>query len=353
MKLYSNVTIIFCIWAISVFTIFFFGFSNFPHSSEFSNNFWENLRNWDGGHYIAIAESGYKEKLQFAFFPLYPLTIRFTNQFIQNYTFSAVLISVVSTLLAINLFHRLICLDFGRKLADSSMLWLLFFPASFYFLTAYSEGLFFLLAVATFYLVRRGNLMLATTLAALSSATRLQGIALVLAFLVEVYSIYGINRKNWYVWCAPLGLVVFGWYLWTQTQDPFYFLTAQTNWQRSITAPGLSFWQSLKNLSQPYFITGNFNIFLDLLFAIFGLGMILRSFRFLPPSYAVYGFFSLLLPMLTPTLSSLPRFLLPIFPIFILIALIKNQYVIFAYQLISVALLSAFAILFINGYWVS
>lgn len=353
MKLYPNVSAIFVIWALSVFTIFFFGFSNFPHSGKFSNNFWENLKNWDGGHYIAVAEAGYKEEFQYAFFPLYPLSIRFINHFIQNYTLSAVLISVVSLLIAINLFYSLMSLDFSRKLAQTAIFWLLLFPTSFYFLTAYSEGLFFLLVVATFYFARRGNLMLATILVSLASATRLAGLALSLAFLVEVQTTRGISRKNWYVLGAPLGFVIFCWYLWTQTQDPFYFISAQTNWQRSITITGLSFWETVKSLTQPYFIAQNFNVFLDLVFAIFGLGMVLRSFRFLPISYAVYGFFSILLPLLTPTLSSVPRFLLPIFPIFILIALIKNQYVVYAYQLVSVMLLSAFAILFINGYWVS
>lgn len=353
MKLYPNVTIIFCIWAISVLTIFFFGFSNFPHSDKFSNNFWENLANWDGGHYLGIAEHGYQEKYQYAFFPLYPLLIKAVSSLTQNYLAASLLISIISSFLAIHLFFNLIRLDFDKKIAEKVVLALVMFPTSFYFLTAYSEGLFLLLVLATFLFLRKGNLMLAVITAALASASRVFGVALVLALIIEVWTKQGINKSNWYVLLAPLGLMIYSWYLFNQTGDPFYFITAQSHWQRIFTPPLVSFWETLRSLVTPDFITQNFNAFLDLLFAAFGLGMILRAFRFLPPSYAVYGLISILLPLTTPSLSSMPRFLLPIFPIFILIALIKKRYVFFAYQIISLVLLSAFAILFINGYWVS
>lgn len=353
MRLYTNVTVIFVIWALVVLTIFFFGFSNFPHSDKFSNNFWQNLANWDGGHYLGIAEFGYREKYQYAFFPLYPLLIKAVSSLTQNYLASSLLISIISSFLAIHLLFDLIRLDFDKKIAEKVVLILLMFPTSFYFLTAYSEGLFLLLSLATFLFLRKGNLLLATLLAALASATRVFGVALVLTLMIEVWTKQGINKSNWYILLAPAGLVIYSWYLFNQTGDPFYFTVAQSHWQRILTPPLVSFWETLKSLVTPSFITQNFNAFLDLIFAIFGLGMVLRAFRFLPPSYSVYGLISILLPLFTPSLSSMPRFLLPIFPIFILIAAVKKQYVFFAYQIISLMLLSAFAILFINGYWVS
>ena len=353
MKLYPNITAIFIIWAISVLTIFFFGFSNFPHSDKFSNNFWGNLANWDGGHYLGIAEFGYREKYQYAFFPLYPLLIKALNNLTQNYLAASLLISIISSFLAIHLLFSLIRLDFDKKIARNAVLILLMFPTSFYFLTAYSEGLFLMLVLATFLFLRKGNLLLAVITAALASTTRVVGVALVLALIIEVWTKQGINKSNWYVLLAPVGLIIYCWYLFNQTGDPFYFTVAQSHWQRILTPPLLSFWETLRSLVTPNFITQNFNAFLDLIFAIFGLGLVARAFRFLLLSYSVYGLISVLLPLFTPSLSSMPRFLLPIFPIFILIALIKKQYVFFAYQIISLMLLSAFAILFINGYWVS
>lgn len=353
MKLYTNVTVIFVIWSIVIYTIFYFGFLNFAHSGKFSDKFFENFTNWDGGHFIGIAKYGYSENFQYAFFPLYPLLIRGVNQFIQNYTISAVLISVVSAFLSINILYQLLSVEFNKKIAERTIFWLLFFPTSFYFLTAYSEGLFFLFVISFFYFLRKGSLLQATIFATLSSVTKVTGLAVVLALLLEVQLRWGISRKNWYVFLSPLGLIIYSYYLFQNTGDPLYFLQAEQHWQRNITIPVVSFWVTIKSLSKMGFINNHFNAFLDLIFAVFGLGMALRSFRFLPPSLSTYCIASVLLPLFTPTLSSMPRFLLTVFPIFILLALVKNKIIFFTYQLISIMLLSIFATLFINGYWVS
>ncbi len=342
MKLYLNVTILFSIWLTAILLVAFVGFSTLPHFGRFSNNFFQSFANWDGGHFLGIAEHGYSEKFQYAFFPLYPLAIKLLNQITGNYLLAALLISTVASFLGIQLLYKLVALDFNKKIAEKVLLALLFFPASFFFLTAYSEGLFFFLVIATFLSLRKRKLFLAVVLTSLASATRLAGLALVAGLIIEVIITTGISRKNWFVFLSPLGFALYCWYLYTQTGDPFYFISAETHWQRYLTLPGLNFLESIKNLN-----------FLELLFATFGVGLAIRSFRFLPISYSIYGLISVLLPLFTPQLSSMPRFLLPIFPIFILIALIKNQFLIFAYQLISIMLLSAFSVLFISGYWVS
>lgn len=352
MKLYTNVTIIFCIWTISLLTCFYLAFSTMPPSNFFAHDFFRNLANWDGGHFLGIAEFGYSKDYQYAFFPLYPLTIKALTNITGNYLVSALLISLVSSFLALHLLYNLVLLDFNKKIAEKVILALLFFPTSFYFLTAYSEGLFFLLTLATFYFLRKNNLLLATVAVSLASATRLVGLVVVFSYFLEIQT-RGFSKKNWFVFLAPLGFIIYGWYLYNRMGDPFYFVTAEKYWQRSLAIPGLSFWESLKQLSSWGFFGVNFNVFLDLLFAIFGLGFAIRSFRFLPPAYSVYSLISLALPIFTPTLSSMPRFILIVFPIFILISLIKNKYFFFSYQIISLMLLATFAALYINGYWVA
>ena len=344
MKLYPNVTYIFIIWLATVLLIAYFGFSTLPHSGKFDNNVWASLSNWDGGHYLGIAESGYSEKFQYAFFPLYPLTIKILNQITQNYLLSAILVSVGSIFLGLHLLYKLVAVDFDKKIAEKTVITLLFFPASFFLLTAYSEGLFFFLAVATFYLLRQNKLFWATIAAALASATRLVGLAVVAGLLIEVITIRGFNRKNWYLVLAPLGFIIYCIFLYKQTGDPFYFITAENYWQRTLATPGVSFWETLKNISGRE---------IDLAFAIFGVGFAIRSFRFLPPSLAIYSLLSVGIPLFTPTLSSMPRFLLPVFPIFILVAFIKNRFVGLFFQVVSIMLLAIFTALFITGYWVS
>ncbi len=353
MKLYSNITILVGIWVISLVIISFFGLSTFAKSDFSGSGFLNNLAFWDGGHYLEIAEFGYTDDFLYAFFPLYPLTLRGVNQIIQNYTLSAILVSFLSFFLAANLLYRLVSLDFSKKLAEKSILWLLFFPTSFFFLTAYSEGLFFLFVVSSFLFLRKGNLFLATLFAALASATRLAGMAVVLALLGDVYLRDGFNKKNWYVLLSFGGIFVYCFFLFKTTGDAFYFISAENHWLRSLSLPGVGFWESLKSIVSWSYVENRFNLILELLFAIFGLGMAIRSFRFLPSSYATYALASVALPLFTSSLTSMPRFLLPVFPIFILMALIENKYVTFAFQLIFILLLSAFTIMFTNGNWVS
>lgn len=353
MKLYSYVTGIFIIWIASILFISYFGFLTLPHSNKFSNDFLASLSNWDGGHYLSIAKYGYTEKFQYAFFPLYPLAINLLNKLINSYLLSAILISVISTFLGLHLLYQLMRIYFEKKMAEKIILALIFFPTSFYFLTAYSEGLFFLLVVSTFYFLGKRKLFLATLFATLASTARLVGLVVVVGLLIEVISTFGVKRKNWFIFLAPLGFFVYCWYLYTKTQDPFYFITAERHWQRSISVPVFSFWESIRSLSQPEFISTYFSTFLDLIFAVFGLGLSIRTFRFLPLSFSLYSILSILLPLFTSTLTSMPRFLLPIFPIFILIALTKNSFLNLTYQVISVMLLSIFSILYVTGYWVS
>ncbi len=353
MKLYPNISLIFIIWLLAVLTISYFGFLTLPHSGKFNGDFLKSLANWDGGHYLGIAQFGVSEKFQYAFFPFYPLIIRILNQVIQNYQMSAILISGLSAFLGIHLLYKLISKDFDKRIAEKVILTLLFFPTSFYFLTAYSEGLFFFLVVACFYFLRSHKLFWATIFASLASATRLVGLALVLGLLIEIITTSGINRKNWFVLLSPVGFLIYCGYLYNHTGDPFYFISAENHWQRYITAPVISFWETIKSLSQNGFIEKNFTALLDLIFAIFGVGFAIRTFRFLPPAYSIYSLASVIIPLFTPTLASMPRFLLPVFPLFILVSLTKNKYMNLTFQIFSLMLLAIFSVLFVNGYWVS
>lgn len=353
MKLYPNISLFFIIWLISILIIALLSFETLPHSGKFGNDFFISLTNWDGGHYLGIAQKGYSQKFQYAFFPLYPLMIKAVSSLIGNYQVAAILISVVATYFGLHLLYKLILDYFDKKIAEKAIWILLFFPASFFFITAYSEGLFFFLSVLTFYLLFKKKLFWAMLVASLASATRLTGLALIAGIWIESFTTNGFNKKNWYIIFAPLGFFIYCFFLFKQTGDPFYFLTAEEHWQRSLAIPGVGFWETIKEIFSRGFINLNFNIILDLLFAIFGVGYAIRSFRFLPTSLSVYSLLAVGIPLFTPTLTSMPRFLLIVFPLFILIALMKNRYLQFAWQLFSTLLLAIFTALFITGYWVS
>lgn len=353
MKIHLNIIYLFLIWSFCVYFLMYFGFTNFPKFRPTSRNeFLPNLANWDGGHYLSIAQFGYQENYKYAFFPLYPLAIRLVNNITSSYFYAAILISFFASLSGVYLFYKLITKELNKKIALDAVFFLLSFPTAFYFLAAYSEGLFFFLTIATFYFSKKNKLALATLTAALASATRIVGIAVALAFILEVVLTRGFNKKNWFIILSFTGFFLYCFHLYQQTADPFYFLTAQLHWQREFSIPGQGFWESVKTLSEGL-PPKNFFVLQNLIFAVFGLGLTIRTFRFLPPWYSIYAFLAIILPLLTPTLSSIPRFILPIFPIFILLGFVKNKYLLLFYQIISPFLLAAFAILYINGFFVS
>lgn len=351
MKIQKSITIYFTAWLITVTFILFFSYFSISHGTK--EKFVQSLENWDGRHYLNIAKDGYTQNFQYAFFPLFPLIVRIMTGITHNFLVSAILISLLSSFLAINIFYNLMRIEFKKAVAEKGVFFLLFFPTSFYLLMSYSEGLFILFVMLSFYYLRKKKILFSVIFASLASATRLAGLAVVLALMVDILSNHSLHRKKWLILIAPTGFLSYCLYLFSKTGDPFYFLTSQLHWMRSLAIPGLNIWETLRVVSFPGLLLKYPNMAIDLIFTIFLIGMVLRSFRFLPFSYGVYGLISLLLPLTTPTLMSMPRFILPIFPIFILLAKINNQYFIFIYQLVSIMLLSAFAVMYINGYWVS
>lgn len=353
MKLYPSICIFVGIWILAILTIFYFSFSFLPHTGLFPHDFLKNLANWDGGHYLGIAKNGYNPN-QFVFFPLYPLLINLLSRITGNFLTSALIISFVSIFLAGNLMYRLISQDLGKEKALKSLMALLIFPLSFHFLTVYAESLFLLLSVATFFFARNQKYFLATICAGLASATRLAGIATVLSLILPIYITQGINKKNWVVILSPFGLIAYCFYLYSVTGDPFYFIKAESAfWHGGLVLPGSALIFSLKQLLTPNFIANNFRVLLDFSFVLFGIFGVWQVCKKLSLDYAIFSIVSLILPMFSPTIVAMPRYILTIFPIFIALSFYKNQYAVFFYQIISLMLLSVYAFLFINGYWVS
>lgn len=352
MKLYSNVNIIISLWALVVFSVFYFSFSFFPSSNLFPHDFLKNLGIWDGGHYVGIAKNGYTPG-QFVFFPLYPILINLLNKLMGDYVSAGLAISFVSFIFAANLLYSLVKLEFGRQYAIRTLLAMLFFPLSFHFLTVYTESLFLFLTVATFFLARKKRYFLATVCAALASATRLAGLATVLSLVLPIYLTEGFNKKNWWVILSPVGFLGYCFYLHAQTGDPFAFVKGQLAfWHSGLVIPGSSVIYAFRHLTVEA-VAANFRNLLDVVFAVFGIFAVWQVWRKLSLDYAIFSIIALLLPLFSPTIVAIPRYLVTIFPIFIVLSFYKNQYLNLFYQMISLMLLSVYATLFIKGYWVS
>lgn len=355
----KKVTGYFLFWCLSILIIAQLGFLMIPVNllSSTRATFYQSLSNWDGQHFITVAENGYTDNIQYAFFPGYPLAIRILTLPGIDYIQAGIVTSFICSFLTVFFLLKLLRLDFKEDICAKAVFFLFIFPTSFFLLLVYSESLFLFLSVLTFYFARdkkfgKYRYFWAAIFAALASATRLVGVALVASLFIEAYLDKSKKVAKWPLFLAPTGLILYCVFLFVKTGNPLYFLVSEENWERILVLPGVGLWRSLSYILSNAVTPSTVVALLDLFYTSLGLGLALRAFRFLRPSYAVYFLISVLLPVFTPTLGSMQRFLLVIFPIFILISL-SSVRVQIMYAFFSIMLLSANIIFYINGLWVS
>ena len=327
--------------------------------------------NFDGEHYISIARLGYGFG-EHAFFPLYPILIRivsdiggFKSPYLLN--LAGILISNISFFIGLTGFYKLLRLDFSERFSRLAIVFLLVFPTSFYFAGVYTESLFFVLAVWSFYFARRGNFLFASLLGVLLTATRFVGLVILPVILVEWFL---QNRKKesflktfpGITLAIPTGLLAYMYYLKRTTGDMFAFFNSLKTFgeQRSshlITLPQVFYRYIFKIL--PGLNTGFFPVIFTtvLEFAIGGIFLLLSLLAFLRMrlSYSVFLFLGYLIPTFSGSFSSLPRYVLVLFPVYILTAqlLEKRKAYLIAFGVISFIFLAISFALFARGYWLS
>ncbi|MCR4325049.1 MAG: hypothetical protein NUV69_05170, partial [Candidatus Curtissbacteria bacterium] len=234
-KVFFNILPLFVLWRIFLFAVAYlsphlipaFG-ATFPYSQErlisthLPHFIWA-FGNFDGVHYLGIADMAYAAQYTQAFFPIFPVLIKLASTLTGgNLLIAALVVSNSAFLLALTIFYKLIAETYNSKTALWSAVFLLSFPTSFYFGAVYTEGIFFLLVISAFYLANRNKIILASIIGAFASATRLVGVFLAVALALK-------KKTNPFppLLIVPLGLVGYMIYLKLEFNQPLYFLTSQ------------------------------------------------------------------------------------------------------------------------------
>lgn len=310
------------------------------------------LANWDGRHFLDISISGYSEKSKYAFFPLYPILLDFFSFNNRSFLYAGILINLLALLGSI--YILLLLLKKFNMNPLKAVIYLLIFPTSFYLLAVYSESLFLFLTLMTFYFAEKKKFYIAGFFSSLASITRITGIAVILSLVAYLFlSKLRFREKFITVMISSSGLLCYSIYLYLQTGNPFYFFISELTWGRSIEIPGANIRDAVLYTAVNGIRPESFTILSDLLFTIFGLGMGIRVIRFLKPPLAVYTIAALFIPLTTALLLSVPRFLLVVFPIFIVLAKINNRIFNISYVIISLTLLFLYFNFFLRNIWVS
>lgn len=316
---------------------------------------------WDGDHYLDLARHGYQStgdsRLLLVFYPFYPILVHLTAFVLGNILYSAFIVSSAASIALAVVMRRLAALDFPEPVASDAVWFLYIFPTSFFLHIDYTESLLLLLVVSAFLAARCRDWALAGLLGMLASLTHNNGVLLAPALGLE--ELLGMWRaRRWNSECLWLGLVPLGLlgYLWVNyrvTGNAFDFLRSESgHWAQNVVLPWQGFGGTVGVMlnygpSQAQMIGVQV-----LLYMFLALGACIYSAVKLPPSYTLWGIANWLLFSCASWDLSGPRYVLVIFPIYIMLADFARRRL--WYQLItiwSLIWLGFFASQFAIGHW--
>jgi Gpi18-like mannosyltransferase len=324
---------------------------------------------WDSGHYATIASQGYRAVFQTAFFPLFPLLERIGvgTHITHNPFIAGLAISNLADLGMLMVLYQIIKEDFDEHQALRTVLCLSVFPSAFFFASAYTESLFLLLVMLSFYQIRHGHFWVAGLFGFFACLTRSAGIFLFFPFAYEYLQRKQLRIDILAIALPFTGIGVYCGYCFIKFKDALAWDHAQSVWHHQFhwpwdsllltfqainEGPGLLSFQTLHNI-------------LDLCSVLFALGMIvlmiIGPYRLSRDRiiYAVYGVPLLLFLLSVPIIGdhpvpmqSMPRYMLEVFPVFVVVAdLGKHRWFHESYLLISGSLLFLSCTLFLVGHW--
>lgn len=374
-KFVKKITYIFLSWQLLLLLASVFAITNIPLAGKIflgggAINYLKNplllgWANFDGEHYLAIATVGYKG-LEQAFFPIYPLLIRLlASPFginLNSLTVAGLIISNISLLFALIFLFKLLKLDYSINFSLLVIILLLVFPTSFYFHAFYSESLFLLFSVVSFYFARKDRWIIATIFGIFASATRIFGFLLLPAFILEAWQRKVKFRNFFWIIFIPVGLLAYMFYQWFTVGDPLAFYHLQKlvgqQHQSSFTLLPQVYFRYIKilatvNFADPIYQT----IVLELIIGFFFVMLpVYGYFKKIRWSYLFYSLIGFLLPTIQGSFSSVPRYVIVFFPGFIALAFLFSsmpRWLRIIFIALSLIWLIIETSLFFRGYWIA
>ena len=292
------------------------------------------LTQWDGRWYLEIVRGWYPESIpanitydqieaRAAFFPLYPWLTRTVDAVLPGGdTFAALAVNFVLGAISVVLIGLLAYRLFSVSVAAKSMTLYAIFPGSFVLSFAYSEALLIVLAAACLWFLVDEKWLLAGIFGALATATRPNGVGVVLACAVASY--LAIRRDR--AWrslvapaLAPLGFIWFQWYIDRVTGERGAWFRVQ----REAWSEGTSF--GVTAIKDTWgFLASPLDSPTDALTALTVLALIFMGYclwrRPLPAPLVAYSAVVVALMLIPETVTARPRFLFTAFPLFIAVA---------------------------------
>jgi hypothetical protein len=324
---------------------------------------WNLPARWDAGWYLGIASDGYSQQTHrgqnVAFFPLFPMLMRAGGMLLGSHrvmpsTFEAsaavkmltagVAISLGAFLAAMVFLYRLAREDLDEEQSRASLLLTASYPFAVFFSAPYTESLFLLTAVATFYYFRRGRPLPAAMWGFATGLTRPNGcflsVPLALMLLgrlwpqlrrgavsageVPVAGVPNRWRRNVGLAAAAampgIAMLMYSAYVWQLTGRPFSWVEVQAGWGRVY---GIPFIWEYKYVSQyglyDYTVTQPLNL-LNTVASLAAIALIWPVTRRLGVAYGAFVALNII-PTLTTGMLGTGRYTAVLFPNFLFLGL--------------------------------
>jgi hypothetical protein len=324
---------------------------------------------WDACWYTKIATYGYEAaENSVNFWPLFPLLTGVLGAVLGNaVALAGLIVSGVAYVAAMTGLSRLIARDFDPTTAERVVLAISIFPTAFFFFAPFTESLFLALAVWAIVGARERMWWLTALAGVLAALTRIQGVFLVLPIGWEVIAAWRAAGRSLSLPVLPtltrlvppalatvapaigfLGFLAFSSAVAGRT--PF---DTQDVWGgRNFHAPWdviAASWQWAVDRHDPL---QAFNLAMLILFGVVSV----IGLRRVPVAYSLYAIPQIVLlgTRIQPTpLTSTARYLLVVFPVFVILARVRDRRLRLAWGIGSVLFLALLLATFLRGGFVA
>jgi len=360
---------------------------------------------WDAQHYLYLATHGYAAtgdaRNLIAFFPLYPALISAVAATGLPARTAALLISNLAGIVAAILLYEIAAApgveraaalaapgveraaalaapgveraaalaapgveraavsprqDLRENAAFRAAAFFTVFPTAYFLLVGYTEALFCALAFGAVLAARRQRWLPAGMLGGLAAAARLTGLALLPFLLIELFIARHTLRRLSQAIVAPL-LIVLGFLIYLMTNllvlgDPLAFISIQRDhWFHSVAAPWVGFTNAVRGIRwrvpwEKLTVGGG-----EAAGGIAAYATTTLSWFRLRPSDAAYATVLTVMVTFLPFWLSIPRYLLGLYPLFLLVGRISQRWVYLPMLALSFVGLAVFGLAFGRGYW--
>lgn len=338
--------------------------------------------NFDGKHYLTIADLGYQTNLQ-PFFPLFPLVMHLVGSLLRiPGLFSGIIVNNIAFLLTLYIAVSLLIYDGKKRLKYLFLAIIFLYPTSFFYGAVYTDAFFFFFATFAIFLARKNHWALSGIVSGFATLTRLNGLALFFYILLEylgrdldlkhtwhvrymlkaIYEQISIKKiirsKIYLALLIPLSFLGYLLYIHIVFKDWRIIFSTMEIWkQNNIISPPQVLWRYIKIIFNPDFYQVSYWVaVLELSFVILYLCMLTFSIKKIRFSYWFFFAISILIPGLTGTFQGMPRYGLHLYPLFLSIALfLEKKHWLFKIIILIFALTLSitYIALFTRGYFIA